>query len=86
MRLSKVKKLPLSLLGTVVLTLILSFMVVNTFSTNLLAGSCAIGGCDCGDCANCDKFGGRILVMGVPVVVYGCSCGDDLPACQGTAL
>lgn len=84
MTLLKLKKIPVSLFGTVILSLLLSFVLVTSMAPSLTAGDCAIGGCDCGSCENCDKFGGRIDIMGFPVVVYYCSCPGVI--CQGQAL
>lgn len=68
---------------TICLALVLSFLLVNTISAPLDAIACAIGGCDCGVCSNCILEGGRIMIAGVDIVVYGCSCPGV--SCQGIA-
>lgn len=86
MRLSILRKLPPYVICTIVLSILVSFFVINSISTPLLAASCAIGGCNCGACDDCTTKSARVNLFGFSVVVYGCACGTDGPVCQGTAI
>jgi len=77
------KENALVLAVTIFLSLVLSFLLFNTISTSLDAVPCAIGGCNCGECSNCNMLGGRIMMAGVDIVVYSCSCPGTY--CQGVA-
>jgi hypothetical protein len=77
------RKNTLVLTVTIFLLLVLAFLLVNTTSVPLSAMVCAIGGCDCGVCSNCILEGGRIMMAGIDIVVYGCSCPGVF--CQGIA-
>lgn len=85
MRFSQFKSIPLSLIGTVVLTIVLSLVILTSLAPPLTAGDCAIGGCDCGSCGESCKTGSiRIDFYGVSVVYYDCLCPGTY--CQGTAI
>lgn len=86
MRLSTLRKIPISIACTIVLSLLISFTVIISIPAPVLAGTCAIGGCDCGDCDDCTTKSARFDLFGVSVVAYGCACGTDGPVCQGSAI
>ncbi len=85
MRHSMFTRVKLPLVGTIILSLILFFVVATSLAPPLMAGDCAIGGCDCGSCgSDCKTKSLRIDFFGVDIVLYECLC-PGTAFCQGQA-
>lgn len=80
------KKTSTSFVITLVLGLALVLLIAGSLPEPLLAGVCAIGGCNCGSCENCVTSSGRIPIpiVGVSVIYYSCSCPGS-SFCEGAA-
>jgi len=82
---TKVKHFLVPAITTLILAVVLSFVLLNSISTPLLAGDCGVGMCSC----ECPGSQCSTLFYKIPFSAFdysSCYCSDNSDSCSGISL